>query len=162
MKTVQKMVEEFHKAFNLPHETSGVCHPIDPATILLRLELISEEYAELVKAFGAQDPVDIADALADLAYVVYGTAIVMGMRLDKIIELVHEANMAKLGADGKPILREDGRVIKPEGWVGPEKAIELEIFSCEHGDDCRERDDRVRDIQGRLNSLLGEIQGESL
>jgi len=57
--------------------------------------------------------------LADLVYVVYGTAVSLGLNLDEALERVHESNMSKLGEDGKPIYREDGKVLKGSNYKEP-------------------------------------------
>jgi len=67
------------------------------------------------------DIVEIADALADIIYIACGTAVSYGIPLDKVFEEVHRSNMAKL-VDGKPLKREDGKVIKPVGWTAPDIA----------------------------------------
>jgi predicted HAD superfamily Cof-like phosphohydrolase len=85
----------------------------------LRLDLIEEELDELHVAMEDGNLVDAADAIADLLYVVYGTAVEMGLDADALVQEVHAANMRKLDGDGKPILREDGKVLKPDGWVPP-------------------------------------------
>lgn len=122
-----KAVREFHEAFGHPvAETVAV-----PETQLrkLRERLIEEEYYEVWSASLSEDPVELAKELADLIYVIAGAALVWGIPLDEVFEAVHESNMSKLGPDGKPIYREDGKVIKPEGWQPPDIASILK----EHG-----------------------------
>ena len=69
-----------------------------------------------------------ADALTDINYFVQGTFTMMGVEPQPLFDIVQEANMAKLGADGKPIYREsDGKIMKPEGWEAPEPKLEAEI-----------------------------------
>jgi predicted HAD superfamily Cof-like phosphohydrolase len=83
----------------------------------LRLELIREECEELTVATNAMDMVEIADALTDILYVVYGAGHSFGIDLDACFDHVHASNMSKLGQDGKPIYREDGKVLKgPNYW----------------------------------------------
>ena len=68
------------------------------------------------------------DALTDISYFNYGSFVVAGIDPQPLFDIVQGANMAKLGADGKPIIREsDGKVMKPEGWVAPEPLLEAEI-----------------------------------
>ena len=62
----------------------------------------------------------LAKELADLLYVVYGTAAAFGLPIDEVYREVHESNMSKLGEDGKPVYREDGKVLKPSGWTAPD------------------------------------------
>ena len=84
----------------------------------LRIELIAEELQELCEAVDQKDMAEIADALTDLLYVVYGAGAAYGIDLDATFSEVHESNMSKLGEDGSPIYREDGKVLKgPNYWA---------------------------------------------
>ena len=85
----------------------------------LRMKLLAEEMYEYTAAENDNDIVEIADALADIIYIACGTAVAYGIPLDDVFEEVHASNMAKL-VDGKPIYREDGKVLKPEGWKPPD------------------------------------------
>jgi predicted HAD superfamily Cof-like phosphohydrolase len=84
----------------------------------LRRNLLKEEYLEYLNAELEDNFVEVADALADIIYIACGTAVSYGIPLDKIFEEVHNSNMSKL-VDGKPMYREDGKVMKPEGWKPP-------------------------------------------
>jgi len=89
----------------------------DFSTRELRLELIREEYEELEEAIENRDLVEVADALTDLLYVIYGAGHAFGIDLDACYTEVHYSNMSKLGPDGKPLYRDDGKVMKgPEFW----------------------------------------------
>lgn len=88
----------------------------------LRLELIREEFEELTVATNAMDMIEIADALTDILYVVYGAGHAFGIDLDACFAEVHDSNMSKLGADGKPIYREDGKVLKGPNFRSPDLA----------------------------------------
>lgn len=72
------------------------------------------------EALVSGDRIAIAQELADLVYVAYGTALVYGIDLDAAIAEVHRANMSKLDSDGKPVLREDGKVLKSECYQAPD------------------------------------------
>ena len=85
----------------------------------LRLELIREEVEELNVGIEGMDLVEIADALTDILYVVYGAGHAFGIDLDACLAEVHRSNMTKLGADGRPIYREDGKVLKGENYEPP-------------------------------------------
>jgi len=85
----------------------------------LRLELIREEVEELTVATNAMDMIEIADALTDILYVVYGAGHAFGIDLDECYHEVHRSNMSKLGADGKPIYREDGKILKGPNYFHP-------------------------------------------
>lgn len=78
----------------------------------LRIQLLREEFEEYLRAEAAHDLVDVADALADMLYVIYGTAVSYGIPMDEVFSEVHASNMSKLGPDGQPIFREDGKVLK--------------------------------------------------
>ena len=86
----------------------------------LRLELIQEELDELSDAVADRDMIQIADALTDLLYVVYGAGHAFGIDLDECFQEVHASNMSKLGENGKPIHREDGKVMKGPGYFEPD------------------------------------------
>ena len=86
----------------------------------LRLELISEEFSELCQAMEDRDMVQIADALTDILYVVYGAGHSFGIDLDECFEEVHRSNMSKLGESGRPIYREVGKVMKGPGYFEPD------------------------------------------
>lgn len=92
----------------------------------LRLDLIAEELDELQVAFDNQDIVEVADALTDLLYVVYGAGHACGIDLDECFLEVHRSNMSKLGPDGYPIYREDGKVMKGPNYFDPDLKSILE------------------------------------
>ena len=86
----------------------------------LRLELIQEELEELSDAVADRDMIQIAAALTDLLYVVYGAGHTFGLDLDECFQEVHRSNMSKLGENGRPIYREDGKVMKGPGYFEPD------------------------------------------
>ena len=112
-------VKEFMNAFG----QEVVTKPDWPKaeTMELRMDLIEEEVGELNEAIfdASGDLVEVADALADILYVVYGAGHAFGIDLDKCFDEVHRSNMSKLGEDGKPIYREDGKVLKGESFSEP-------------------------------------------
>ena len=106
------------------HRQFGVPSPVIPAIpkkerIKLREKLIDEEYMELAAAMDKNDMVAIADACADLIYVVIGTAIEYGIPLPNVWSAVQLANMSKIGGP----TRADGKILKPSGWKAPEETI---------------------------------------
>ena len=125
-------VKDFHIAFgqrvsenpNLPGDYLGQERE-------LRRKLLKEEFNEYNDAEINDDIVEIADALADIIYIACGTAVSYGIPLDKVFTEVHRSKMAKL-VDGKPLYREDGKVIKPSGWQPPniKKILEDEKTTC--------------------------------
>jgi predicted HAD superfamily Cof-like phosphohydrolase len=125
----KEYVRHFHKAFDAPIRTAPAA--IDSREAFLRSNLIAEELNELddgiekmLEAEGSEDELDalteIADALADLTYVVYGAALTFGIPIDAVIAEVHRSNMSKLGADGKPVLRDDGKIMKGPNYTPPD------------------------------------------
>tara|TARA_Y100001970_G_C13783554_1_gene626582 strand:+ start:34 stop:405 length:372 start_codon:yes stop_codon:yes gene_type:complete len=87
--------------------------------INLRLDLIREELLELEEAIEKKDIKEVADALTDILYVTYGAGHAFGINLDKCFEEVQNSNMSKLGADGKPIYNEHGKVMKGPSYFKP-------------------------------------------
>lgn len=98
----------------------------DPSVAKLRLELIREEVAELQAAVEGMDMLAIADGLTDILYVVYGAGHAFGIDLDECFHEVHSSNMTKLGPGGRPLYREDGKVMKGPHYREPN----LEPFVC--------------------------------
>lgn len=92
----------------------------DVTTKHLRVDLIEEELEELKEAIAADDLVAVADALTDILYVTYGAGAAFGINLDSCFHEVHSSNMSKLGRDGKPVYREDGKVMKGPDYQEPD------------------------------------------
>ena len=92
----------------------------DFSTRELRVDLIQEEVDELVEAIANKDMVEIADALTDILYVVYGAGHTFGIDLDECFTEVHASNMSKLGDDGTPIKADNGKVMKGPGFFAPD------------------------------------------
>ena len=88
----------------------------------LRMKLLEEEYHEYRYAERGNDIVKIADALADMLYIIGGTALEYGIPLDKIFLEVHRSNMSKLDEYGNPAIREDGKIMKGPNYVKPDIA----------------------------------------
>lgn len=89
--------------------------------LMVRFQLIVEETGELAEALAEGDRVKVLHELSDLGYVVDGTYLTLGLAgLKRSARAeVHKANMSKLGADGKPIVHESGRVVKGPNYVPP-------------------------------------------
>ena len=92
----------------------------DVDVVALRYELIKEELEELFEAMGEKDLVEVADALTDILYVTYGAGHAFGIDLDACFDEVQRSNMSKLGADGKPMYREDGKILKGPNYSEPD------------------------------------------
>jgi predicted HAD superfamily Cof-like phosphohydrolase len=110
-------VKDFQVAFGL--NVSAKPQLPDNNERCLRIRLLEEEFSEYLAAEREDDIVEVADALADIIYIACGTAVSYGIPLDRVFAEVHRSNMAKL-VDGKPIRREDGKILKPEGWTPPD------------------------------------------
>ncbi len=85
----------------------------------LRISLIKEELEEFKQAIKNNDLKETIDALTDILYVTYGAGCAYGIDLDKCFKEVQRANMSKLGADGKPIYNEKGKVMKGPNYQEP-------------------------------------------
>ena len=88
--------------------------------VQLRYDLIKEELEELNEAIKDKDMKEIADALTDILYVTYGAGHAFGIDLDKCFNEVQRSNMSKLGANGKPIYNENGKVMKGPNYFKPD------------------------------------------
>jgi len=94
---------------------------------ILRRDLIIEELTELQEAVDANDIVEVADALTDLLYVIYGAGAAFGIDLDACFKEVHSSNMSKLMPDGTVLRREDGKVLKGPNYFVPDLKKVLDI-----------------------------------
>ena len=119
-------VKDFQTAFRLNQSTKPLLPNEEERK--LRIKLLREEFEEYLEGEENNDLVEIADALADLIYIACGTAVSYGIPLDVVFDEVHRSNMAKL-VNGKPIYREDGKVLKPEGWTPPDIERIINIFN---------------------------------
>lgn len=117
-------VAAFHMATDTPIRGTPA-FPVPPR-VNLRLRLVKEELYELEDAVLDRSLVGVADALADLIYVCIGMALEFGIPLEAVWNEVQRSNMAKVDpATGKVRKREDGKVLKPEGWTPPDIAAVL-------------------------------------
>lgn len=116
---VMRALVEFHRAYDCPIRYSPTAVPDERD---LRIELLREEWSEYLTAASLGDVVEVADALADMIYVIFGTALSYGIALPAVLAEVHRSNMSKLGEDGKPLLRDDGKVMKGPGYFPPDVA----------------------------------------
>jgi predicted HAD superfamily Cof-like phosphohydrolase len=116
-----KMVAEFHTKFKQSQSDTPVL--LSNKESMLRYALGKEELDEYIVAVGQEDMIELLDSLADQLYILFGTICKHGLQnhIASAFELVHQNNMSKLGPDGKPILREDGKILKPHGF----KKVEL-------------------------------------
>lgn len=118
MNKEQKAVKEFHRVMGMNDNEKPA--RVDPETAGLRIAVIAEEFNEFIEAVAMEDLVEVADALGDLIYVVYGAANAYGIDLEPVFNEIHDSNMKKVDPKtGKVRYREDGKVLKPEGWQKP-------------------------------------------
>ena len=121
MKDKIQAVKEFHKAFKLDYLEQPKAN-IGLEKNKLRFNLMREENEEYFEAANNNDIVEVADALGDMLYILCGTIIEHGMehKIDEIFREIQNSNMSKLGADGSPIYREDGKVLKGPNYFKPD------------------------------------------
>ena len=120
MKKRLAAVHEFHTAFGLGINEIPVAD-LGEKKNLLRFNLMKEENEEYLEAAQANDLVEVADALGDMLYILCGTILEHGMqhKIEEVFDEIQRSNMSKLGADGKPIYREDGKVLKGPTYFKP-------------------------------------------
>jgi predicted HAD superfamily Cof-like phosphohydrolase len=121
MKKIIKHVEDFHDAF-------GIVNNYEPTTrlseeeIILRYNLMKEENEEYLEAAKNNDIVEIADALGDQLYILCGTILKHGLqsKIEEVFEEIQRSNMSKLDENGRPIFREDGKILKSDRYFKPD------------------------------------------
>ncbi len=120
MKNKIAAVSKFHKAFGLGMKDEPTAN-LEMKKNLLRYELMREENEEYLEAANNNDLVEVADALGDMLYILCGTIIEHGMqhKIEEVFDEIQRSNMSKLGANGKPIYREDGKVLKGPNYFKP-------------------------------------------
>ncbi len=112
-------VAEFHDVFLIGNASEPQL--LDEKTVELRYNLLKEENEEYLDACKKGDLVGIADALGDQLYILFGTILKHGLqhKIEEVFDEIHRSNMSKLDKDGKPIFREDGKVLKSELYFRP-------------------------------------------
>jgi len=127
MKKQLNHVEKFHNTFGIPNEYTPKA-TISNDLIDLRFKLMAEENEEYLEAAKKGDLVEVADALGDMMYILCGTILSHGMqhKIEEVFEEIQRSNMSKLGEDGKPIYREDGKVLKGPNYFKPNIAKIIE------------------------------------
>ena len=113
-------VKQFHEAFLINYSASPTA-VIGDNKIQLRFDLMKEENEEYLEAATNQDLVEIADALGDMLYILCGTIIEHGLqhKIEEVFDEIQKSNMSKLDENGKPIFREDGKVLKGNNYFRP-------------------------------------------
>ena len=120
---MQKQLEAvklFHTSFGLV-VSSEIKGTLGEGKNLLRFNLMKEENEEYLEAVQNNDVVEIADALGDMLYILCGTILEHGLqhKIEEVFDEIQRSNMSKLGEDGKPIYREDGKVMKGPNYFKP-------------------------------------------
>ncbi len=120
MKNNIAAVTKFHDTFGLGKKETPTAS-LGKEKNLLRYKLMREENEEYLEAANDNDLVEVADALGDMLYILCGTIIEHGMqdKIEEVFSEIQRSNMSKLGADGKPIYREDGKVLKGPNYFTP-------------------------------------------
>ncbi|MEO5570669.1 MAG: nucleoside triphosphate pyrophosphohydrolase family protein [Bacteroidia bacterium] len=124
--TINK-VKEFHQVFGLEYHEQPVAN-IETKIIELRHRLMQEENDEYLEAAMKNDLTLIADALGDKLYILCGTIIAHGLqhKITEVFNEIHRSNMSKLDDNGKPIYREDGKIMKSNNYFLPDIKTVLE------------------------------------
>jgi predicted HAD superfamily Cof-like phosphohydrolase len=119
MRDYIQMVGDFHTVFD--QKDGNKPRLISSNEGKLRYSLLAEENNEYLEAVEKNDLVGIADALGDQLYIIYGTILKHGLqhKIEEVFREIHRSNMSKLGADGKPIYREDGKILKGPSYFRP-------------------------------------------
>ena len=116
-----RSVKEFHTAFGIGHSEIPRAD-LGEIKNILRFNLMKEENEEYLEAVQNNDLIEIADALGDMMYILCGTIIEHGLqyKIEEVFDEIQRSNMSKLGEDGKPIYREDGKVMKGPNYFKPD------------------------------------------
>ena len=128
MKNQLEAVQLFHESFGLGVEQAPKAS-LGEAVNMLRYNLMKEENEESLEAAQNNDLTEVADALGDMLYILCGTIISHGLqhKITEVFEEIQRSNMSKLGHDGKPIYREDGKVMKGPNYFKPDFTVILEL-----------------------------------
>ena len=120
MKKQLEAVKIFHKTYHLTIRHKPTAN-FSSEQSLLRYKLMREENEEYLEAAQNKDIEEIADALGDMLYILCGTILDHGLqyKIEEVFDEIHRSNMSKLDADGKPIYREDGKVLKGPHFAKP-------------------------------------------
>ena len=116
-------VRAFHDAFNITNRDEPTSQ-LDPREFMLRYKLMREENEEYLEAAERGDIVEIADALGDMMYILFGTMLSHGLqyKIEEVFDEIQTSNMSKLDINGDPIYREDGKVLKSDQYFKPDIA----------------------------------------
>ena len=121
MQNKTSSVKKFHESFKIGYNNSPVAD-LGKEKHKLRFDLMAEENSEYLEAADNGDLVEVADALGDMLYILCGTIIEHGMqdKIEEVFDEIQKSNLSKLGENGKPIYREDGKVMKGPNYFKPD------------------------------------------
>lgn len=149
-KTMVDQVGEFHAACDQPvFDEAKACQFSEDKK--LRLDLLEEEFNEYKEAERNGDIVGVADALADMLYIICGTAHAYNIPILDVFNEVHKTNMEKVGSDGKVKRREDGKILKPEGWQPPQLKKIIDDFNV--GKELSDRNKFLKAINDKFTTI---------
>ena len=116
-----KAVQDFHEAFGLGIKHEPIAN-LPEDKLRLRYNLMAEENDEYLEAARNGDLVEVADALGDMLYILCGTILEHGMqyKIEEVFNEIQRSNMSKLDNNGRPIYREDGKVMKGPNYFKPD------------------------------------------
>ena len=120
MKKQIESVKKFHNTYKLGYSETPIAN-LGNSKNKLRFSLMSEENEEYLEAANNDDIIEVADALGDMLYILCGTIIEHGMQdiIEEVFDEIQRSNMSKLGKDGEPIYRDDGKVLKGPNYFKP-------------------------------------------
>ncbi len=121
MKDKIKAVQEFHEIFGLGVGNKPTAN-LSEELATLRYNLMVEENMEYLEAAKNKDLVEVADALGDMLYIIFGTILEHGLqeKMEAVFDEIQKSNMSKMGKNGKPIYREDGKIMKGPNYFEPD------------------------------------------
>tara|TARA_A100001388_G_scaffold251173_1_gene212872 strand:+ start:649 stop:1032 length:384 start_codon:yes stop_codon:yes gene_type:complete len=120
MKKQLESVKKFHNTYKIGYSDTPLAN-LGNIKNKLRFSLMSEENEEYLEAANNDDIIEVADALGDMLYILCGTIIEHGMHeiIEDVFDEIQRSNMSKLGEDGEPIYRADGKVLKGPNYFKP-------------------------------------------
>lgn len=121
MRNKIESVKAFHTAFKLDYRETPKAH-LGAEKNMLRYKLMREENEEYLDAANDNDLIEVADALGDMLYILCGTIIEHGLqhKIEEVFTEIQRSNMSKLGKNGEPIYRDDGKVLKGPNYFKPD------------------------------------------